>query len=543
MKTINKISIVVLGMAALAATSCSDKAFDKYPTDSMQMETYVKNDSEAQNVLYDAYYYLRTNAQNIIYINSLATDEAYNNKRNNSNDHIYLNECLWDATFGISSSVWSGSYSLINRCNTVIDNIANLSETGRKQLVNEAKFLRAHAYFNLVRLFGEVPLTTSVIGDYKELYNYKRESVDNVYKQIVLDLNDAIANLPTHYTDATWAGRATKIAAYTVLADVQMTLGNYGDAKATLKNVVDFAEANPGLLGLEADVRRIYDSTNPMGKEIILAAQFNNGATQVTNYFMQAGYPSGLTPTQPIYIYPDGTEFTIKTGAGAGTMMMTWELWNALRKDPKDKRNSLVYTGLYDTATADKASAEVDVKTVASGATHAYLPTSLKYFDFENQGETKTLSGCDDIIYRYAGVLLKYAECFNETNDPGTALVYLNKVRERAGVDPVTASTQGEVRLAIENENFLELHLEGNRWFDLLRTGRLTAVMEAHYAHRTPGLSAVHQANNNGMVVADADATTGTPATWKWSNSTNPILFPIPYDQIQLTGWPQNKGY
>lgn len=100
----------------------------------------------------------------------------------------------------------------------------------------------------------------------------------------------------------------------------------------------------------------------------------------------------------------------------------------------------------YKRETVDKASAEVEVKTVASGSTHAYLPTSLKYFDFENQGETTTLS-------------------------------------------------------------------------------------------------AVHQANNNGMVVADADAATGTPAQWKWSTSNSPILFPIPYDQIQLTDWAQNDGY
>lgn len=543
MKTINKISIVVLGLAALSATSCSDKAFDKYPTDSMQMETYVRNDTEAQNVLYDAYYHLRNNSQNIIYINSLATDEAYNNKRNNSNDHTYLNECLWDSTFGISGSIWSASYSLINRCNTVIDNAQYLSEAGKKQLVNEAKFLRAHAYFNLVRLFGPVPLTTSVIGNYKDLYSYKRESVDNVYAQIVLDLNDAIANLPEGYTDPAKAGRATKIAAQTVLADVQMTRGDYASAKKTLEFVIDYAEKNPSKLGLEDDVRRIYDSANPIGKEIIFAAQYNNGATQVTNYFMQAGYPSGLTPNQPIYIYPDGTEFTINTGAGAGTMMMTWDLWNALRKDPKDKRISLVYSGLYDTATADKASAEVEVKTVASGATHAYLPSSLKYFDFDNQGETKTLSGCDNIIYRYAGVLLKYAECLNETGDTPGALTYLNKVRARAGVDPATASSKEQMREVIEQENYLELHLEGHRWFDLLRTGRLTAVMEKHYAHRTPGLSAVHQANNNGMVVTDANAATGTPAQWKWSTSNTPILFPVPYDQIQLTDWDQNDGY
>ena len=228
MKTINKISIIVLGLAALTATSCSDKAFDKYPTDSMQMETYVKNDSEALTILYDAYYYLRSISSSIITINSVGTDEAYNGKRNNSTDAIALNECTWDATFGISSGVWSNSYYMINRCNIVTDHEADLQNAS---LVAEAKFLRAYAYFNLVRLFGACPLTTSVIGNYKDLYTYPRESVENVYAQIESDLTAAISGLPETRTAAAEQGRATKIAAWTLLGEVQMTRGNYSGAK------------------------------------------------------------------------------------------------------------------------------------------------------------------------------------------------------------------------------------------------------------------------------------------------------------------------
>ena len=289
MKTINKISILVLGLAALTATSCSDKAFDKYPTDSMQMETYVKNDTEALNILYDAYYYLRSISSSIITINGVGTDEAYNGKRNNGVDAIALNECTWDATFGISSSVWSNSYYMINRCNTVTDHDADLKD---KSLVAEAKFLRAYAYFNLVRLFGACPLTTSVIGNYQDLYNYSRESVDNIYQQIESDLAAAISGLPESRTAAAEQGRATKIAAWTLLGEVQMTRGNYSAAKTTLENVINYANANPSKLGLEEHVARIYDSTNPNGKEIIFAAQFNNGATVVANGFMSSCYPT-----------------------------------------------------------------------------------------------------------------------------------------------------------------------------------------------------------------------------------------------------------
>ena len=539
MKTINKISIIVLGLAALTATSCSDKAFDKYPTDSMQMETYVKNDSEALTVLYDAYYYLRTISANIITINSVGTDEAYNGKRNNSTDAIALNECTWDATFGISSGVWSNSYYMINRCNIVIDHEADLQNAS---LVAEAKFLRAYAYFNLVRLFGACPLTTSVIGNYKDLYNYPRESVENVYAQIENDLTAAISGLPETRTAAAEQGRATKIAAWTLLGEVQMTRGNYSGAKSTLENVINFANANPTKLGLEEHVAKIYDSTNPNGKEIIFAAQFNNGATVVANGFMSSCYINGGMPgTQPIYIYPDGTKFTITIGGGGGGLLMTWELWNKLRENPDDERlTKLVYTGTYDTQAVDMATAEVTVYTNPdTGGTHANIPNTLKYFDFANLGLTTCRSSCDNIIYRYGGVLLMYAECLNETG--GDAVKYINMVRTRAGAPEISVSGKDNVKQALEDESFRELCFEGHRWFDLLRNKRLNAVMTAHYNHRTPGLSPLHQGSDNGMVVTDEKATSGTPSVWRYN--TDDVLFPIPYDQVQLTDWVNNPGY
>ena len=539
MKTINKISIIVLGLAALTATSCSDKAFDKYPTDSMQMETYVKNDSEALTILYDAYYYLRSISSSIITINSVGTDEAYNGKRNNSTDAIALNECTWDATFGISSGVWSNSYYMINRCNIVIDHEADLQNAS---LVAEAKFLRAYAYFNLVRLFGACPLTTSVIGNYKDLYNYPRESVENVYAQIENDLTAAISGLPETRTAAAEQGRATKIAAWTLLGEVQMTRGNYSGAKSTLENVINFANANPTKLGLEEHVAKIYDSTNPNGKEIIFAAQFNNGATVVANGFMSSCYINGGMPgTQPIYIYPDGTKFTITIGGGGGGLLMTWELWNKLRENPDDERlTKLVYTGTYDTQAVDMATAEVTVYTNPdTGGTHANIPNTLKYFDFANLGLTTCRSSCDNIIYRYGGVLLMYAECLNETG--GDAVKYINMVRTRAGAPEISVSGKDNVKQALEDESFRELCFEGHRWFDLLRNKRLNAVMTAHYNHRTPGLSPLHQGSDNGMVVTDEKATSGTPSVWRYN--TDDVLFPIPYDQVQLTDWVNNPGY
>lgn len=141
-------------------------------------------------------------------------------KKINSLDHISLNESTWDATLGITSEIWEHCFNMINRCNNVLQKLDNASETNRTQYEGEAKFLRAYAYFTLVRLFGAVPITTDPIDDYSTLYDYGRSSVNEVYSLIKDDLKTAIANLPNYYSANNMQGRATKIAAYTMQADV-----------------------------------------------------------------------------------------------------------------------------------------------------------------------------------------------------------------------------------------------------------------------------------------------------------------------------------
>ena len=137
-----------------------------------------------------------------------------------------------------------------------------------------------------------------------------------------------------------------------------------------------------------------------------------------------------------------------------------------------------------------------------------------------------------------------YAECLNEAGATAEAASWLNLVRTRAGLDNTTAATKNEMAKAIEDERLLELCFEGHRWYDLVRTGRLNEVMVAHFNHRTPGLSATLQANDNGMVVKDCNSTQGTPLKWKFADGKTAPLFAIPYSQTQLMkGWKQNEGY
>lgn len=542
MKTINKLtSLAIISIISLSYSSCSDSFFNRYPTDSMQMETYLKNDSELQNILFNGYYHLQDITTNVNYVNSLATDEGYDYKKNNSVDHINLNESTWDATLGITSEIWEHSFNMINRCNNVLQKLDNGSEANRAQYEGEACFLRAYAYFTLVRLFGPVPITKEPIEDYSTLYSYERSSVNEVYSLIKEDLKTAINNLPDHYSADNMQGRATRIAAYSMQSEVFMTLQDFISALIPLESILTYANQHSTILGLESDVLQIYASNNPMGKEIIFAAQYNNGATLVANPLMGRCIPAATPSNQPAYIYPDGTRSTITTSQGTSCMLMTWELYNTFKANSNDQRfRKLVYNGIYANEYVSVASSEVDVTPEG----YTFLPVTLKYFDFGNEGMTTCACGNDNIIYRFADVLLMYAECLNETGNTATAVDYLNLVRTRAGLANTTAVTQEEVELAIEQERMLELCFEGHRWYDLVRRGKITAVMEDHFAHRTQGLNPTLQSGNNGMTVSLSTDISGTPATWKWTGSSAAILFGIPYDQIQLSGnWKQNELY
>lgn len=542
MKTINKlISLAIIAMTGAALTACSDSFFDRYPTDSMQMETYLKNDAELQNILLNGYYHLQDITLNVNYVNSLATDEGYDYKKNNSVDHINLNESTWDATLGITSEIWIHCFNMINRCNNVLQKLDNATEANRSRYEGEACFLRAYAYFTLVRLFGPVPVTTTPIEDYATLYSYGRNSVGDVYNLIKEDMMTAINNLPDSYSADNMQGRATRIAAYTLQADVFMTLQDFSSAKGALENILTYANQNSEQLGLESDVLQIYASNNPMGKEVIFAAQYHNGATVVANPLMGRCIPAATPSTQPAYIYPDGTRSTITTSQGTSCMLMTWELYNTFKASSNDQRfQKLVYDRIYTNEYISVASEQVGVTQEG----YTYLPVTLKYFDFGNEGMTTCASGNDNIIYRYADVLLMYAECLNETGSTASAADYLNQVRTRAGLANTTAATQEEMDIAIENERMLELCFEGHRWYDLVRRGRITEVIENHFAHRTQGLNPTLQSGNNGMTVSNSSDVTGTPATWKWTGSSAAILFGIPYDQIQLSeNWQQNELY
>ncbi len=492
MQLIKKKSATIVFACCLMVTagSCSKSYFDRLPTDQPIENTFFTDEVSVKQVVNDAYFSLRNTYLNYFAFGDLASDDVYNSKFNNSTNHITINESNVVSDNGIVNDFWNYSYATISRCNLVLDNIDKvpMSDASKAQYSNEAKFLRALMYFNLVRIYGDVPLVLSDIKTPAEALSFTREAKTKVYDQVVADLQAAEA-LPASYTTNNDIGRATRWAAKALLAKVYLTLQRPADADKKLKEVID-APAGVGansyhLLPNYADV---FDAARPNNAEVIFAVQYARGFS-----------PSQGNP------FVNGAMANEDIGSGAlkrgtGTFLMTEDLNNQFA--PNDARRSMIKS--------------------LTGSRRKYIFT-MKYYD---NGMTTTVdAGNDWIVLRYADVNLMYAETQNEAGQTANAFLFLKAVRDRAGLitDPTLASNQAAMRTAIQQERRLELFCEGHRWFDLLRTNTLIPVMNAHFA-----------GNWSNDEIGSGNSVT-----------QNELVFPVPRYQVNLNPdkIAQNTGY
>lgn len=480
--------------------SCSDSFFDRYPTDTMTTENYMKNVDELKTILNAAYAGMRgAFANSIVYIGDLPTDNAYDYKLNNSTAHISLHESNVDSQNAIIRDLWSACYKIINRCNIVIDEMEDVDSSPEvyNQLVGEAKFIRAYTYYVMVRVWGDIPLVLHDIENYMDVFEYGRISTTEIYAQIISDLKDAESKLPDFYISDNEIGKVSSTAAQAILGDVYLTHNDYDNAKIYFEKIINKEGEKLGLLD---DYASIFDSNNANNKEIIFAVQYaSNQVPSMSNYLGNAS----LGNIQGIPIAPRGMESSIY---GVNILLMTHEL--EAKYNEIDKRRSVIYTDLI------------------SPDYQCTIPMTLKYFDYQNLIDKKSGnpdSGCETIISRYSDILLKYAECLNELQNYTAAIDQIRRVRIRAGLETNIPIDYNSIFKAIEDERQLELSMEGHRWFDLLRTGRTKDVVNSFYNRENeivlPFTISVYQYGdpNSPLSVSDHE-----------------LLFPLPYDQVIL---------
>lgn len=312
---------------------------------------------------------------------------------------------------------YTALYKSILSANNVIDNSEDAGE------VAEARFLRGLSYFKLVRVFGDVPVNLSPQPSTTDNSILARQPAADVYNNVIIpDLQAAIAGLSNDASN----GRATKLAAQGMLGKVYVQRGDFGNAESHLAAVMNDA-AGAGI-ELQADFANIFGVDNDLNSEIIFATQVSGSINDEYGFSEFWSWSGGLDTKS--------------------LMPLDQDLVDAFDASPGDLRRAV---SIDDTLMASPKFPQ------AGGPEH------------------------DWIELRLADVILLYAETMNENGASAEEVLdILDPIRARAGVaelDHTVLNTQQLVREAIQDERRLELAFEGQRWFDLVRTGTVNGEM------------------------------------------------------------------
>lgn len=418
---------IVLILGLLATTMSCDNAINKAPIDQLSPEKLFVDEANAETAVRGVYRSLESAAY---YGNAFVVipEFAAGHMRHYLNFPEFVeyreNRIRVDNVW--ATSIWSAAYTAINNANNVIKSVptmtGTISEDRKKQFVNEAKFVRALCYFNLVRSFGDVPVVLEPTpGPELKPLLVSRVPVADVYKQIVQDLQDATA-LPTKYADvASTKGRATSNAAKALLAKVYLYQKEYKKSSDLAKDVI----ANGGYT-LTQDYGSIWTTKN--SSESIFELQFDE---QATNNLAQLANPAGAT------------QFFASDSA-------------VLLFEKNDKRRSFT----------------INTVTLSTGVVH--------YLGKERNVNPPTQN---ITVIRLSEILLIQAEAQAMSDGTITGDAYKNYklIRDRAGLTTPAETSFARVAdfvKAIQREKRVELMFESEAWYDYQRTGlALTEMM------------------------------------------------------------------
>lgn len=450
------IILTSLLLFSLSSQSCRNDFLDVKPTEAISTDdlSLLNNDAGAESFITANYAkYLDWNVSSFpwIGITTIASDEADKGSSpgDTGGDKDLLDALNFTATGGSFQEVWQGHYQAINRSNQALAYLpllTNANQNLRNRLTGEAKFLRAFSYFILVRSFGGVPIVNHVPiagNDSDRIMLLTKKSKEEVYTFIMNDLTEAIAALPDKSTySAANKGRASKGAAYALLAKVNLYQKNW-------QKVVDNCNLITGY-SLTPNFADIYKVSGENNQESIFEIQGKGGPQQpgIQQYSQTQGARGAggwgwgfATPSQNLV---DAFNAAGDTQRRDATIIF---------------RNSTLYDGRVVPATVENPF--YNYKVYSSNYTgDDFSDANIRYL-------------------RYAEVLLMKAEAMNELGQTVAATPFLNQVRNRAGLANSAAISQTDLRTAIWRERRLELALEHDRWFDLVRTGQAQSAMAA----------------------------------------------------------------
>jgi hypothetical protein len=462
--------LLLLSLSVLLA-SCSDEFFNLTPNDKTSVDIMYKTAEDFNLAVVSCYSKLQSQVSFYTECCEYRSDNLFLAAPTaGTQDRYDIDQFKDKPSNGLLEDFWANFNNNVYRCNMVLDRIdgADIDEMLKKQYKGEALFIRAFVYFNMYRTWGGVPTTRTVVT-VAEALQIGRSSDEQMFDLLAGDLKQIVEEnlLPETYSGND-VGRVTLGAARTLLGKVCLTFHRWTDARDALAPII-------GKYALQPNPGDVFDVTKKMNSEVIFAVRFNKT------------------------IPGEGHGFWFSTSALSGSLNQNPQLLAAY-SDPNDRRKALIEYAQ------------------APGESGVYVPR--KFLD--TRDATTNNVGNDQIILRYADVLLMYAEALNkigfDNSAASPAMQALNAVHTRAGCasilssDP-TVSNQANFNKAIMDERQREFPYEGHRWFDLVRMG---GAMEAMAA--------------NGHNISDYQ-----------------FLFPIPQSEIERINntsllW-QNPGY
>ena len=455
-----KYNLIAIALLGFSFSSCSD-FLEQNPQTDLSENDFYKTADDILSAVNGAYSSLQ---EGDIYGNwyvfgEIPSDNTRNQLSGSVTTQNEFDQFYIDTQNSMIASFWKAAYKVINRTNTIlgrIDGIEINTELANRYKL-ECKFIRALMYFNLVRVYGDVPLVLKEIS-ISESYDILREPKENVYNQIIADLKEA-QGLPVSYSTAE-DGRATQGAAKALLANVYMTLHKYAEAETILAEIINsgrysLLENTPGSLNIDG-YKNVFSPVNHNSKEGIFEIQFLKGG-----YGEGSNYANNFAPEN------SGTNVVAVGGTG-GNNIPEMDIYNAYEEGDL-RRDFSMSLGYYDNR---KNNEWVESRYVC------------KFMDvpYQNNDASNNYP-----VIRYADVILMYAEALNQNGKTAEACKYLNMTRRRGfgyqttETSPVDLQTTDKAQFAlmVEQERRVELAFENHRWFDLIRTGRAVEVMRS----------------------------------------------------------------
>lgn len=446
--------IALLAIAALFF-ACSEKFIDRQPEDNLSIGNYFTSVSEIKSGLVGCYKKL----QNIYYTKTAHLPLNLEMMSDDLKDLHWTNVYhLFLKTSGESSTpLWTSGYKMIVNCNNIIAAIDKYvpknssEETIIKAYRGEASFLRALSYFNLVRLYGDVPKVTAPFDDPNKAFGIGRAPVDDIYNSVIIpDLEYAIENCYKK-GDIALRGeeaRATSGAALTILGKVYLTINNPSKAAEILKKLI--VDKSGGNYSLFPNFQNYFLPANKFNSESVFEVNYNTAAGQSSDFFRWMCPDIGAILCAKKYDQQVAVEFN-------------------LMREFANSNEKIRYTATIDSGKVPAANPPL--QPWARKLTPA--PADVKTY--------AVIAGCDYNYHvtRYADALLMYAEALMLLNQKSEALTYLNMVRTRAGMPVLTDPNALSIDVIL-HERRMELAFEGHRYFDIIRTGK--AIEKISYA-------------------------------------------------------------